>query len=400
MSSTDAPSERDHPSEPFDLLRGGRIYQRLLLDPMRESPGRLPVWRALLFAGLAWLPLAILSLVSGTFLTANADELAFGRDLTVHVRLLLALPVLLLIEPMVRARLELAVHYLDRSDVIPKDDMPRWHAAVESARRRRDSVVWEVLLIATAFAVSLWGTFGLAAARAGGETNIWRWQSGGDPSLAGWWYALVTAPIVVYHVLRWLYRIGLWTLLLRTLSRLRLQLRPGHPDLCGGLGILSICQTSFAPFFSAIAIMSSGSLAYEILREGHSVFEYKLLVSVFVLASLLLMYGPLFLFARASLWARERVFSQYAATANLMFNEYEGRWIAGVWKGDPEGNMDPSAMTDYSQVFENIRRMRVVPIEPRLLLAAAGMIFLPFLPLIFTAMSLQELLQRIAKAVL
>jgi hypothetical protein len=163
--------------------------------------------------------------------------------------------------------------------------------------------------------------------------------------------------------------------------------------------MLSISQTAFAPFFAAIAIMSSGNLAYEILYEGHTVYEYRFLVGVIVVVSLLLMYGPLLLFARASVFAREEAFSYYAGTANLMFNEYEAKWMGGVWKNDPEGKMDPSAMTDYSQLFDNIRRMRVVPISPRALIGSAAVIFLPYVPLLFTAMSLQDLVRRIASAV-
>jgi hypothetical protein len=218
MSSADEPSERErNAEEPVELLRGGRLYQRLFLDPMGEAPERPPVRRALLFAALAWLPLAVLAAVAGEFLAGDSGSLAFTRDLTVHIRLLLALPVLLLVEPFVRARLELVVRYLGKSDLIAADEKPRWEAALETARRRRDSVVLEVLLLVAALALSIWGTFGdTLDVRSGLRMGAWRWESGGAPSLAGWWYALVSGPIVLYHVLRWLLRIGLWALLLRS----------------------------------------------------------------------------------------------------------------------------------------------------------------------------------------
>ena len=400
MSATDASPDPER-ADPVQLLSGGWIYDRLVVGPLGEPPDRLPLKRTGILMAAAWLPLAILSAVAGAFSPSDVEHLTFSEDLTTHIRLLLGIPALLLIEPVVRERLKLVLNYLGHSDLIRGQDMPRWNEAMQRTRRRRDSLVAELLLLALAVAVSFWGTFSAANDL---HTDIrlgaWRWTDSETLSPAGWWYTVVAGPIVLFHLLRWFYRIGLWTNLLRSLSRLRLQLRPAHPDLAGGLGLLTFSQTAFALFFAAISVMSAGSLAYEILYAGHSVMEYRYLVALFVLASLVLMYGPLLMFARSVLLAREAAFSEYAATANLMFTEYESKWIAGVWKGDPSGNMDPSAMTDYSQVFENIRRMRPIPIDPMSVVLAALIVLLPYVPLIFTALSLEEVLRRLAKVVL
>lgn len=402
MSTTDASSNRETEHEDdVQLLSGSRIYDRLIVGPLGEPESRPPVKRAALLVTLAWLPPAILSALAGKFVPSEVNPLTFMEDFTLHVRLLLGLPALILIEPFVRERLALVLRYLRRSDLIPGEERPRWVAAMRSTRRRCDSVVAEVMLLALALAISLWGTFSAANdLHADLRMGAWRWTDPSTPSPAGWWYVVVSGPILLGHVLRWFYRLGLWTNLLRTLSALRLRLRPAHPDLAGGLGILSTSQASFALFFAALSIMSAGSLAYEILFAGHSVLEYRVLIGTFTFVSLVVLFGPLALFAHRALLAREVAYSEYAAAANLMFTEYESKWIGGVWKGDPSGNMDPSTMTDYSQVFDNIRRMRTLPVEPMSVIVAALLILLPYVPLVFTAMSLEQLLQRVAKVVL
>ena len=65
------------------------------------------------------------------------------------------------------------------------------------------------------------------------------WHKAGDGgsgySWAGWWHALVSAPVGLVLLLGWLWRILMWGFFLFRVSRLDLQLVPTHPDLVGGL---------------------------------------------------------------------------------------------------------------------------------------------------------------------
>ena len=88
-----------HGSSPdFSLFAGGPLYH--LLFRTRRRSGEAMGTRQLIsfgFALLAWLPLLVLSAVDGR-LFGGSVAIPFLQDLEVHVRLLLALPLLIIAE--------------------------------------------------------------------------------------------------------------------------------------------------------------------------------------------------------------------------------------------------------------------------------------------------------------
>jgi len=72
-------------------------------------------------------------------------------------------------------------------------------------------------------------------------------RSGSDLSLAGWWYGYVSLPIFQFLLVRWYFRLFIWTRFLWQVSRIDLQLIPTHPDRVGGVGFLSGAIYAFAP---------------------------------------------------------------------------------------------------------------------------------------------------------
>lgn len=60
----------------------------------------------------------------------------------------------------------------------------------------------------------------------------------------------------------------------------------------------------------------------------------------------------------------------------------------------------PSALADYSAVYETVKNMRMVPIKPRGVVMLAIVILIPFLPLVLTEFSISEFLGRIAGTLL
>ena len=62
--------------------------------------------------------------------------------------------------------------------------------------------------------------------------------------------------------------------------------------------------------------------------------------------------------------------------------------------------MQPSAMADYSAVYEVVSSMRIVPLNPKTILVLAGMLLLPFLPLVLTESSIWDVLQMIGGSLL
>jgi hypothetical protein len=73
----------------------------------------------------------------------------------VHVRLLLALPLLVVAELVVHRRMRPVVaQFVDRG-LIPESEVPRFHEAVASAMRLRNAIWVEALLITVVYVVGV-----------------------------------------------------------------------------------------------------------------------------------------------------------------------------------------------------------------------------------------------------
>ncbi len=82
----------------------------------------------------AWLPLLLLPLLGG------AVRLSFFHDVEVHVRNLVALPILIAGELLVHSRPRPPVHRFVERRIVRPDNLPRYDKATESAIRMRNSV--------------------------------------------------------------------------------------------------------------------------------------------------------------------------------------------------------------------------------------------------------------------
>ena len=108
--------------------------------------------RVVVLALFAWLPLLVLSALEGKLLIGSTT-VSFLMDVDVHVRFLLAIPLLVGAEIMVHRRIRHVVRiFLDRH-LIPESALSRFDAAIASAFRLRNSVLAEVLLIAFVYVV-------------------------------------------------------------------------------------------------------------------------------------------------------------------------------------------------------------------------------------------------------
>jgi hypothetical protein len=94
-----------------------------------------------------------------------------------------------------------------------------------------------------------------------GHWAITRENNESQLTYAGWWFVLVSSPLLQILLFRWFWRFYLWTEFLFRVSRINLNLQPAHPDMAGGLGILKNGESSFILIFVAFGAMLSVSLA-------------------------------------------------------------------------------------------------------------------------------------------
>ena len=122
--------------------------------------------------------------------------------------------------------------------------------------------------------------------------STWEHQ-GAKVTLAGWWYLLVSLPILFFFLLRAAAIFLCWGWFLFRISRLDMQLTATHPDHSGGLGFLAWGMACFSPVLFCFSTVISAGFAYEIFHRGESLDSLKYHLVVYVLTALVVLHLPL-----------------------------------------------------------------------------------------------------------
>jgi hypothetical protein len=315
----------------------------------------------------------------------------------VHVRFLVALPLLIVAELVVHRRLQfVGQQFLDRQ-LIPERAMTRFETAIASVFRLRNSVLAEVLLIVFIYGVGvllIWPQY-IAL-----DTTTWYAvpsAEGAQLSRTGMWYGYVSMPLFQFLLLRWYFRLFIWARFLWQVSRLDLRLEPLHPDRVGGLGFLTYTVYAFTPLSVAHGALLAGLIANRIFYLGAALLEFKIEIAVLVIFLLCVVLGPLVVFAPQLAQAKRTGTREYGTLAQRYVREFEAKWLRGNAPVGESlvGSSDIQSLADLGNSFEVVRTIRVAPITKEAILQPVAATLAPVVLLALTMMPLEELLQRL-----
>jgi hypothetical protein len=383
-------------SPDFSLVLGGPLFQLLRRAHLTDDALLLQRRRIVVISLFAWLPLAVLAALGGQLFGGDV-AVPFLRDVDVHVKFLLAMPLLIAAELVVHQRMRsLALTFRERN-LVSDAAAARLDAAVASAYRLRNSVTAEVVLIAIVYVV--------------GITVIWRqyvaldaatWYAtpaagGSNLTLAGMWYGYVSLPIFQFLLCRWYFRIFIWARLLWQVSRIDLNLVPTHPDRVGGLGFLAATSHAFVPLLMAHGALLAGNLASQIFHAGASLTQFKLEILLLVILMVILVVGPLLVFAPQLAAARRTGLREYGTLAQRYVRDFDAKWVRGGVAADEPmlGSGDIQSLADLGNSYSIIQDMRIVPVTKQAMLQLGAATLAPITPLLLTLMPLEELLQKL-----
>jgi len=391
------------PPDPYDfsVVLGGPLFQLVRRAHLSGDALELLRRRLIAIVLIAWAPLLILSTLSGRA-WGDAVRVPFLMDIEVHVRFLVALPLLILAELVVHQRLRPVVRQFLERNLVPAASRAEFDAAVASALRLRNSVVAEVVLIALVYFFGmayLWPRYGALGVPTWYATPT---AGGHHLHLAGWWYVCVSVPVFQFILLRWYFRLFIWIRFLWQVSRCRLSLVPTHPDRAGGLGFLSLTVVAFAPLLAAHGALLAGMIANRIFFQGATLVAFKAEVIVVVAFLLLIVLGPLLLFTPQLSEARRVGLREYGTLAERYVRGFDDKWLRGGALPDEPlvGSADIQSLADLGNSFEIIRSMTIIPITRNTIVQLAVITLLPVAPLLLTMVSLEELLTRLLQVVL
>ena len=182
-------------------------------------------------------------------------------------------------------------------------------------------------------------------------------------------------------------------------SRLKLELYASHTDLAGGLGIVGGGQSLFGILFLVMAAMISSQLANNLLYESEDLLDVRTVVAVFVVIGVIVIEAPLLFFTRKLFTLKRKALAEYGALQHQISADFHHHWITDENRKLVD-SMQPSAMADYSAVYEIVGSMRIIPLNPRVIIILGVILLLPFLPLTLTKQSIWDVLQMIGGALL
>ena len=382
-------------ADDFSLVLGGPLYQLFIRARINTDTLGLLRRRVIVIFLLTWLPLLVLSVWAGDA-AGGASKVPFFYDIDTHVRFLVAVPLLLLAELVVHQRMKLIVRQFIERGIVQTQSRSEFEAIIGSAMRLRNSMAVEVLLII----LVLTGGHYLWSSQMALDTVTWfaRIENGQHQlSPAGYWYAYVSIPFFQFLLLRWYFRIVIWTRFLWQVSRLDLHLVPTHPDRAAGLGFLGGSAAAFMPLLLSQGFLLAGMIAVRIFYEGATLLSFKPEIVTAVIFLLLLVLGPLCVFAPRLAQTKRQGLHEYGVLASRYVDGFDQKWLRGGAPLDEHlvGSGDIQSLNDLAGSFEIVNSMRAFPFGKTLVLQTAVTILLPVLPLALTMVSLEDILKKL-----
>ncbi len=357
-----------------------------------EAPRR--VQKVLFLILVTWVPLLLFSMAAGDAFGARV-LVPLLHDPVIYSRFLFVVPLLTLAEVVVDRSLLTQARYFLESGIVPGREQARYESARAEARRLRDSVAVEcaILVLAFAFSVGVRIFSGI-----GTRESSWQWSES-KITLAGWWYILVSLPILFFFLARWIWVVLVWTYFLFRVSRLDLELTPTHPDRAGGLGFLGWGLASFALVLLAVSAVMSGGFAYEILHRHSSLNLLKYHIIAFVVVALVIIHLPLLVFSDRLARCRFRALLEFGALVWRHDRAFDEKWIKPLHTSmaTPMGCADVSTLADIAVAYEHVDRMQLIPLDKKALGVLLAAALIPMIPLVGTAIPLEEIFSKLAE---
>jgi hypothetical protein len=220
-----------------------------------------------------WVPLMALA-TAAWVVDRRVPIVELLRDAEVHVRFLVAVPMLVLAEKPVFAAFDGCVRHFTKSGLVPDHD-PVFVSAVSALRRRLSSRLAGALLVAAALVGAI-----LNAQRIG----PWAYRPGGGATLgwAGAWQTFVAAPVYHFLAYRWVYRWVVWDLFVISATRMKLRLYATHADKSAGLAFLVQPAIAFAVVLFASSSVIAARWCMLIVREPSARSSMRFVLMVYL----------------------------------------------------------------------------------------------------------------------
>jgi hypothetical protein len=391
-----APSEAAAPPESLSLVRGDALFRLQRAVGLVPAEGLGVVRRAVFFALLTWLPIAIAAALHGRALDGALDEPLLAH-FGVTVRSLVAIPLLILAEGVAHGLTRRLLPQFVHAGLVT--DRAAFRRVLQGVARLRDRTLpWIVI-------GGLVLTWTLIAPQVHPPHELlWAVESPAAPGFGfgGWWYLYVARPVYVTLVLAWVWRLVLMFVLLKRIAGLELSLVPTHPDRRAGLGFLAPLPGAFAPVVLALSSVLAAGWAHDVVYHNVAVGDLKAEAIAFVVVLAALVLAPLAMFMPLLARTKKRALLDYAALVGEHGRAVHARWIERrpVAAGQDALLSAPEIgpVADTQGLYQAVAQMQTVPLDRKSVLAVVAAAVAPMLVVVALKIPLKTLLLSILKA--
>lgn len=376
----------------FSLVRDDVFYRVQRKIGLIPAGGGGFARRAVAYALIAWLPLVIAAWLAGTAIESLEDNEPLLGHIGIHVRCLIAIPLLVLAEGIAQKLIPLGLREFRRSGLVDDALSARFDQVLIGVSALRNRVApWIVI---TVFVVT-W----IAVLFFSPNLDELRWADSGNHSLSFgvWWLLLVTRPIFSILLLAWVWRLIVLGLLLLRIAALPLKLVPSHPDRMGGLGFLTRLPVVYGPFLFSVSAVVAGVWAHEVLYHGVMVPSlYGQIVALLVVLAIIGV-APLLVFTPLLLRVKRQALLDYGAFVSRHGRSVHEKWIQG--KDVPDDPMldapELGPVADVQAIYQAVASMRGAIVNKSVLLKILLPAALPMLLLISMQWPLKSTLSKL-----
>jgi hypothetical protein len=373
-------------SPEFSLIRDDlpfRLQRRVGLIP---EQGLGTVRRAVFFALLTWLPIAVWAVFNERALTGHVDE-PLLQHFGIHVRFLIAVPLFIIGEAMMHKLLARLIPYFLTSGLIQDEQQGIFKEIIQSVIRLRNlTKPWLIIIVL----ILAWTIFKPAAI----DDHELNWSTGGFGQL---WYSYVSRPIFTILMAAWLWRLALMVILLKRIAGIGLNLVPTHADRAGGLGFMEKLPTAFSLFALAVSSVLASRLAHQVVYHGVHVQSLKGLLAAFLLVIIGLCVAPLLVFIGPLMAAKRQALLEYGTLVGQHGRLARRRWILGETLDDDSllDAQEIGPVADTLALYDAVKNMRAAPIGKSAILGVALPALIPLVILFSIEVPIKEILTKL-----
>lgn len=383
----------------FLVARGGPFYElQKRLKLLREDALRSER-RATLFVGLAWGVPLLLSLAGGDAFGTFAES-PYLLAAAVWARFFIAVGLFVLMEKHVEERLRAHLGQFARAPLLAPASFEPAAEAVVRALKRRNNAIAEGTCLIIAIAASVATAFGMLDT----ATSSWAVSVSADGATltaAAWWTIAVSSPLFWFLLLRWLWRLVVWSILLRNLAALDLRLVATHPDGHGGLAFVGKYPNAYTTFVFAVSCVIAAAVAEQLLSGGLSPTTYGYVMAGWLAIVFAVLAAPLQAFGKPLEDLKEKTLLTCSAQATRHHRAAErallGRNISAAGDAEPT---PAGEIPDPGKEYAAAQKLSTFLFSRTALLPVAAAAVVPLMVAGATQLPIKELLKVVKRLLL